>query len=673
MKIPDAPNVIGTQPVLRQVDSVNPDFEKPNYKIDVSAPAEALKNVGKAYADYVDYNTNVWMGAACNQFSHDLLQEENRLKDRYKGLAANDLYVKLEKKATALLDDITGEPKDDGRVRIANPELQKRFRDWANKQMPAYQSRMMNYSAAQLDAANKEIIKQGIEDNNNFVLGSSFETAGQELEAAWTNYQRAAQLSAPGMPEDYQKAEAARMMDEAVYAKLKVLNDNDIIEGLNWFYGVPEVQKAMSSKSKAAFFDDVEKNYVNQGGAQVAEELASGGSGAKAGGYLDQTILRAAFPTKNDTEIGEIYSKVYAKGREINDARIKAQQGMREQQLSSVQGKAITTNLVDPMAVAATYREYHNVDPVAADDWLGSVQKYLSNAALEQEFNDIFPLGDPFETEDIQAALVDVLGKEPTEELLKRSVGPKAELDIHMVDVANRHAKMVQENAAWLNSPVYTEYTAKAASGEYHGEDVPELRGMPLELRNNLSQIVYYNDRYNEVLRLNPHIDTDIQNRVKDYKKKSSTYIGNLKREIVKSFDRYKQSGSSYPMPGSIEYDTIINTAVKNAESPTKARTEQYLNSESIDYLQKQKINPYLNPAEAREALEDVDALPLNLKAAKKIKGNTEATALADAIISSTPRAKRHRIEPYREAIIQTIEQTGSADVWYGYIDGIGQ
>ena len=59
MKIPDAPNVIGTQPVLREIDSINPVSERPNFRVDVSAPVEAVKNVGNAYADYVEYNTNI--------------------------------------------------------------------------------------------------------------------------------------------------------------------------------------------------------------------------------------------------------------------------------------------------------------------------------------------------------------------------------------------------------------------------------------------------------------------------------------------------------------------------------------------------------------------------------------------------------------------------------------
>jgi hypothetical protein len=674
MKIPDAPNVIGTQPVLREVDSVNPAFERPNFKIDVSAPVDALKNVGKAYADYVDYNTNIWMGAACNQFTHDLLSEEQRLKDTHTELAANDLYAKLEKYATGVLDDMTGAPKDDGRVRIANPELQKRFRDWASKQMPAYQSRMMNYTASELDKANTKILKQGIEDTNKFIIGSSYETAGEEFEAAWPSYIRAAQLSAPGMPKEYQMAEAARMMDEAVYAKMKMLSDNSIPEAVQWYYNVPAVQKSLSSKSQAAFFKDMQDHYVEQGGAWLANELATGGSGTQSGGYLDQTILRAVFPGKSNEEVGAIYAKVYDKGREINDARIKAQQGMREQQLSAVQGKSLTIDLNNPEQVIQTYQEYHNIDPEAADSWVRSVQKHLADAMLEEEFNRNFPLGDPLEGDRIEDMMVGVLGQDTTEDLLQRSVrGGMPDITMHQADILNRHAKMIQDNSAWVNSPVYAEYVAKAGAGEYHGEDVPELRGLPLELRNNLGQIAYYNDRYNEVVRVNPHLDDDIKSRVKDYNKKGSTYIGNLKREIVKSFDRYKQSGSSYPMRDSIEYNNILNSAINSAESPTKARTEQYLNREAVDYLNTQKINPYLNPEAAREALEDVDALPLNLKVAKKIKKGTDAEDLVDAIISATPRMKRHLVEQYREAMIKHVEDTGNADVWYQFIDGIGK
>ena len=61
IKIPDAPNIIGTQPVMREVDSINPKFERPNFNIDVSQPVQAVKDTANAYASYVDYNTNIWM------------------------------------------------------------------------------------------------------------------------------------------------------------------------------------------------------------------------------------------------------------------------------------------------------------------------------------------------------------------------------------------------------------------------------------------------------------------------------------------------------------------------------------------------------------------------------------------------------------------------------------
>lgn len=769
MKIPDSPNVIGTQPVLRQVDSVNPNFERPNFKLDVSQPAQAIKDVGKAYADYVDYNTDIWMNAACTQWTHDMITEEQTLKDTHEGFSANDLYAKLEKKATALLDDMTGAPKDDKRIRIANPELQKRFRDWASKQMPAYQTRMMNYTASELDKANRKDLEQGIKDTNDFILGSSMEGAKEQFDVAWSNYQRAARLSAPGVPESYQRAEAARMMDEAVYAKLKVLNDNNIVEGLNWYYNVPVVRDALSSKSEAAFFADIEKNYVDQGGADIADDLATGGSGARPGGFLDINVLHAAFPKKSwetneqyNTRIGSVYTKVYDKGREINDARVKAQQGMKEQQLASVQGKIITTNINDPMDVAATYREIANVDPNSADEYLRSVQKSLASQKTMDDFNTMFPNGDP--REDMVSENFDESGTEAEYEELERTfktskgyynmagtkIGPfdtrvpaqktideeflktfgtKKEyvqrrkdaflyssdaspltpkeiedlaagkelertnpitkdtnfrpnenpaLSTEQITMLNQYDRIRDETAAWINSPVYAEYVAKASTGQYHGEDVPELRGLPLELRKNLGSITQTVDQYNEVVRLNPHLGTDVENRISaNYKNKSTmakyVYANNVKNEIVKAFEDRRAHGYSYPVKDSVEYNTILSEAVKNAESPSKALTERYINAEAANYLQTQKINPYLNPGAAREALDDVDALPMNVKVAKKIDKKTTAENWADAIINATPRAKRNRIKPYREAIIRTIEQTGNADVWYTYIDGIGE
>ena len=710
LKIPDAPNIIGTQPVLRQPDSINPNFERPDFKVDVSDTTKAVKSVGNAYADYVDYTTNIWMGAACNQFTHDLLSEEQKLKDTHKGLAANDLYAQLEKKATVLLDDITGDPKDDGRVRIANPELRKRFRDWANKQMPAYQSRMMNYSASELEAANKAEIKRGIEDNNTFVLGSSYETAGKELEAAWTNYQRAAQLSAPGMPKEYQDAEAARMMDEAIYAKMKMLNQSNVLEALTWYNNVPEIQQGMSSASKAKFYADVKENYKDQAASRVAELMASGQS-LDESGHLARSTLDAAFPGTSDEYKQGVVADIMKKAKEINDAHQQAMKEVQGIRYESAAKEGVATDNSNPDQVMRHATNLNSVDPRLAKQYIDRVQhsKYVANLRAkydavhagnildsvnltpqeEADYRDEYlALTNPEVSEDEyiaqrvserlanssqNAGLADIL--EATDMTLDRSTFTLTADDVRNIravrEIDDEYTAYVNQQKEWLDSPIYKEFFMKATSGEWNGEYDPRLDNMPEGLYQNLEQVVANKARVKEAKRYNPRLDSQIKEAVDKWGKKSWAFQGKLETQVAQDLDAIRQRTGAYPEDTS----EVVRAAVYKVQSPTKVVFEKNLSESQKDWLAQKKINPYLNPGEAYEALEDEDLLTSSDRVRTWLADNSTKSVekLVDKFIDTLPANKRTLAKDMKDSIIYTVERTGDWEQIYEYFDSIAK
>ncbi len=390
IKIPDAPNIVGTQPVLRQPDMINGVSERPNLRVDLSAPMQAVKDVGDMYASFVDQQTETLMGAACNQFSHDVMQEEERLKANNKGIYANNLYARLEEKATAVLDDITGEPKDDGRIRIANPALRKRFRDWASRQMPAYQSRMTHYTATELDKANKEITENGIKLVNNMVANA---TTGSELQAASEEYNRAARLSAPGMPQGYQRAEAARMMDEALLNKMNTIAKTDIKKAINLYSQVPEIGAGMSSTSEAAWLKTMQDNFVAQGGSEIADLLAEEKPMSESW-YADKNWIRYVYPNATEAEVDRILTDMKKKGTEIYEAAKESKRGQDEKEYALLQTKIVNTDITDPNAVADTAITIAKFSPELAEQYTNDVQTQLYEAGVENAYNTLFPFGD---------------------------------------------------------------------------------------------------------------------------------------------------------------------------------------------------------------------------------------------------------------------------------------
>ena len=606
MKIPDAPNVIGTQPVLRQPDSINARFENPNFKIDVSAPAQAIKDVGDAYASFVDQQTETLMGAACNQFSHDVREEENRLKNTYKGIYANDLYARLEKTATNVLNDMTGAPKDDGRVRIANPELQKRFRDWASRQMPAYHARMTNYTASEIEKANRTILEDGIKQVNNMVAGA---TTTEELMAANEEYMRAARLSAPGMPKGYQVAEAARMMDEALLKKMSTLAKTDVLKSINLYAQIPEIGAGMSSTSEAAWRKIMQDNFVAQGGARSADLMAGELPTTELGGYTDKNIIRFVYPNASEAEIDRIIVDVRKKGDEVYQAAREAKRGQDEKEYALMQTKIVNTDITDPNAVMNTVATIAAFNPELANQYYNDVQTQMYEAGVEYRYNQEFPFGDEAMTEwesrgkaaaeaeydklkgkfraergygvydvntnekidkdfikeygtqeqflenrkatqlasyvhgGLEKDMASVLGKDMTEELLGRSINEEPEvLSQERYNILQKQREIVAKNTEWINSPVYARVYAEAIDGRYHGEYRPELEGCPLILKKNLASVVEWNRRYNEVVSANPHIASDITSALPKEKKKNNIFVGAVQREVVKGMDAYSRN-----------------------------------------------------------------------------------------------------------------------------------
>lgn len=742
IKIPDAPNIVGTQPVLRQPEPINAKFENPQFRVDASAPAQALKDIGNAYAEYVDQQTETLMGAACNQFSHDVREEENRLKNTYKGIYANDLYARLEKKATSVLDDMTGEPKDDGRVRIANPELRKRFRDWASRQMPAYHARMTNYTATEIERANKVILEDGVKQVNNMVADA---TTSEELMAANDEYIRIARLTAAGLPQGYQRAEAARMLDEAVAKKMTTLAKTNILQSIYMYDSIPEIQAAMSETSEAAWLKVMQENYESQGASKIADLRAGDLPTSEFRGYTDKNVIRRVFPNASEAEVDRILVDMRKKGDEIYTAAKESKRGQDEKEYAALQTKIVNTDITNADAVADTVATIAVFNPKLANQYANDVQTQLYEASIMDQYEKEFPFGDvaledweakgeiaakeeydslkgrfraqrgygtrdykdnkqidadfikefgtreqfienrkavslatlPSTANNIEASMARLFGEEETAGLFGREYSLDFEprqLTAEQAYILNEQRRIVAKNAQWINSPVYARVYAEAIDGRYHGEYRPELDDCPNELKKNLSAVVEYNRRYNEVVAANPQLKDDIKNALPKEKKNNSYFVASVQREVVKGMDAYSRDSAhkgSYPVKGSIEYRNIINQAIHNAVSPTEARVGAYLNEQQIDLLQKAKVDQYLNPKQSLSILKENNVLPN--EAVILLNNEYSAEEIVDAIIDTAEGAKKRRLEMYRDAMIQSIETTGNYDGWFLFADGIGQ
>lgn len=769
IKIPDAPNVIGTQPVLREQQELVAGREIPNFQVDVSQPAQAMKDIGSAVASYVDYKTNILMGAACNQFDHDLIEEEHRLKDKYKGIQANDLYARLEKYATGVLNDMTGEAKDDGRVRIVNPELQKRFRDWASKQMPSYQARMMNYTASELDKANKEIIEDTIKRNNSFIMGSSMEGSKEQFDNAMGTYRRAAQLSAPGMPANYQEGAARRMMDDAVLAKMKTLSSNNVLEAINWYVNVPSVREYMLAPSESAFIAEAQKDWKEQGKYWLSEQYIHGRDGLEPNGFLDARVMNIIFPNATADEKARYRSELQAEGMKIRDARVESEKITQANTNTALSSRVTATDISNFDSIQDTVIAMAQSDPDAARQFGESAMTGLRNKALrdqlEKEGVSMEDLSGLWTDKDIEAAEEEYdrrknkytnemwvyrtrysqwkkgeIAEEPerpvepdwsltkvqyveqkrlqtiqdrrpvfdvqvSDEAVKqeaantiamyRSQGMEQEaawaeknpeqfeegVKLNLMsreqkrkeDLLDEVIKANQEEAKWVNSPVYKEYFMRAMNGTWHGEYAPDLDGCPSELYMNLRQVNAIKGKYDAVVRDNPHLGQDLEKANKNFGKEGKEVFTNyVKNNAVKMLERAKTVSGAYPVRGSSQYNNIISEAISNAKSPSEARFQTALSAHQYDMLQTKGLNPYLQPKESRGYLQDQEALDTEELMYGKFDADDDADEIVDMFINAQPANIRNRMKSSRDLFIEQYKQDGNLQWMSLYSDGIG-
>ena len=240
-------------------------------------------------------------------------------------------------------------------------------------------------------------------------------------------------------------------------------------------------------------------------------------------------------------------------------------------------------------------------------------------------------------------------------------------------ELLNEYIKSVQEDAKWVDSPVYKEYFMRAMNGDWHGEYAPDLDGIPVELYTNLRQVDAIRGRYDIVRRDNPGLDEDLKSANKDFNKKGKEVFTNyVRNNAEKLLQRAKTHDGMYPERGSRQYNKIISEAIKNAKSPSEARFQTALSAQQYDMLKAKELNMYLNPKESREYLKDQKMLGQEEIMYGTFDSGDSAKEQIDTFINAQPPAIRKRLEPARDIFIQQYERDGNLQWISLYADEIG-
>lgn len=348
IKIPDAPNIIGSQPVLRSPDQVRGATATPWFKVDNSEQIEATQAVGTLLANVNQQRVDTYMTQASLWWTEMMNKKMREVQDTYKGAAAMDLYVKeIKPYAQKLTDELIGEPRDDGIVRISNPQLQAAFKKWSDNQMRNYNAQIGHYEGQELARYNESTFDAREQQISE---GLMYATTPEEIVGYSQSMLDLNRIRYRGYNPDRIAQLAAAKTDAAVASNVKARIASDVEVGYS-FYTDPQVQAALSNKSKADLRLALRDALDKQGEARGGEGLASGDTTILER-YTGDDFIRNIYGTDDPRTIDAVRKDIYSKAQTRADALREKSAGVQAQ---------IANNLGVELANATTEEQVGDV------------------------------------------------------------------------------------------------------------------------------------------------------------------------------------------------------------------------------------------------------------------------------------------------------------------------
>ena len=348
VKIPDAPNIIGSEPVLRSPEQVNGATATPYFKVDNTPALEATNAIGTLLANVNQQRVDTYMTQASLWWTEMMNKKMREVQDKYKGASAMDLYVReIKPYAKQLNDQLFGAPKDDGLVRISNPQLQTAFKKWSDNQMRNYNAQIGHYEGQELARYNESTFDAREQQISE---GLMYATTPEEIVGYSQSMLDLNRIRYRGYNPDRIAQLAAAKTDAAVTANVKARITNDVETGYSYFMD-PQVQAALSNKSKAELRLALREALVKQGEARGGEGLASGDE-TKVNHYSSDMMIRNIYGIDDPEEIRAVQMEIRGKAQDRADGLLEKAAGTQAQ---------IANGLGVELANAQTEEEFNTV------------------------------------------------------------------------------------------------------------------------------------------------------------------------------------------------------------------------------------------------------------------------------------------------------------------------
>lgn len=304
MKIPDSGGVMGGDPVLRQPSFVEPQKTVKVNPLDITPVIDGVESLGKAYLEQKEAQDNALTQQAANDFDEHMAAFQTDLFNSRKGYAAKDIYKAMKDESYKYFNNLTGEPKDDGKIRIASPDAKAKLQQYIDKRQRAFIAQSAAYEANEIQSAQKATFEAALVNASNRMIVAK---TNQEMADSMAEIERINAVQLRGYPADYVKLETAKLQDAAAAGYVTQKIAVNPLEALRQMKTNPNVYDYLTTASQAKLKTAIQEAYR-------ARELGRAMNNDDE--ELTASIIKLVYDVQNDSEAKYIRDSIINEARE---------------------------------------------------------------------------------------------------------------------------------------------------------------------------------------------------------------------------------------------------------------------------------------------------------------------------------------------------------------------
>lgn len=591
LKIPDAPNIVGGDEVLRSPSVISPVTNTPNFSVDFSGLQKDVGDAAQYYKSMVHDQTVTYMTGLKNDYLQHMTSYQNDVFQRHQGNQAVDLYAQfIKKESDNWLADRYGEPKDDGKVRIADAELQKQFSAWVESQQPHFINNSANYEEREWDKYRESAFKARDTSLAQMIVNADGPVS---IQNAIQGFIENSYAQNPGLDKDYINQAAAAKIDSSIQSRLITIAGENPESAFRELTTYEPVVQYLKADSKEKVLETVRKSYKNIAIDELAKYKA--GTGGSYGMVLNENLIAQIY---GSSEVPEVVAEIESKAEERKTAIQKQQQGQKDRMMNVAMDGVVNARTDEDFEQALM--NVYNVDNEAAISMLNAKNTNMAHEVDMQTLgidakeyiddvdskyllhqNATEKLIQQGISEDDAKKSVEILqkaGKLPksektkeqiAQEVIQDIVDEKGEWNRAKAEAAVRVWQQANDMKSQMNT--YKELSARISSGEIQSYNNALMGNLDWAIQKQLIQQIRVNNDYLNTKRalgeVGVSLDSVAKNADEQYAKLDISSQNLLKRNFVYEVNNYKnQHGGT--LPDEEACAGIMSRVQKNSMSP---------------------------------------------------------------------------------------------------------